>query len=127
MLGMGLNADGHKRVTTGDNFVLLGGSEKTHERMVEKAIQINEKLAHKGKQLGFVGVVLTNSVGIVKPVFAVKWIHNTSFLLICVFISVISGHSKPKCRQNANISYPFAKANRKETGRLSQQKSIFKL
>ncbi len=51
MLGMGLDADGHKRITTGDNFVLLGGNEETHDRMVEKAIQINEKLAHKGKQL----------------------------------------------------------------------------
>lgn len=51
MLGMGLDADGHKRITTGDNFVLLGGNEETHYRVVEKAIQINEKLAHKGKQL----------------------------------------------------------------------------
>lgn len=52
LLGMGLDADGHKRITTGDNFMLLGGSEKTHEGMVEKAIQINEKLADKGKELG---------------------------------------------------------------------------
>ena len=51
LLGMGLDADGHKRITTGDNFMLLGGSEKTHEGMVEKAIQINEKLADKGKKL----------------------------------------------------------------------------
>lgn len=48
---MELNADGHKRITPGDNFILLGGSEETHEEMVEKAIQINEKLAYKGKQL----------------------------------------------------------------------------
>lgn len=51
LLGMGLDADGHKRITTGDNFMLLGGSEETHERMVEKAIQINEQLADKGKKL----------------------------------------------------------------------------
>ena len=51
MLGLGLDNDGHKRVTTGPNFVLLGGSEETHEVMTEKAIRINEKLAAKGKQL----------------------------------------------------------------------------
>jgi len=51
MLGLGLDNDGHKRVTTGPNFVLLGGSEETHEVMTEKAIRINEKLAAKGKKL----------------------------------------------------------------------------
>ncbi|HVV74288.1 MAG TPA: hypothetical protein VHI52_22830 [Verrucomicrobiae bacterium] len=51
ILGLGLDSDGHKRVTTGPNFVLLGGSQETHEVMTEKAIKINEKLAAKGKQL----------------------------------------------------------------------------
>ena len=51
MLGLGLDSDGHKRLTTGPNFVLMGGSEETHEVMTEKAIKINEKLAAKGKQL----------------------------------------------------------------------------
>ena len=51
MLGLGLDSDGHKRVTTGSNFVLMGGSEETHEVMTEKVIKINEKLAAKGKQL----------------------------------------------------------------------------
>lgn len=51
LLGMGLDADGHKRITTGDNFMLLGGSKETHEGMVEKAVKINEKLAGKGKKL----------------------------------------------------------------------------
>ena len=52
MLGVGLdNKDGHKRVTTGDNFALLGGSQDTHEQMTEKAVKINEKLKAKGKQL----------------------------------------------------------------------------
>ena len=51
MLGLGLDSDGHKRLTTGPNFVLAGGSEETHEVMTEKAIKINEKLAAKGKQL----------------------------------------------------------------------------
>ena len=51
MLGLGLDSDGHKRLTTGSNFVLMGGTEETHEVMTEKAIKINEKLAARGKQL----------------------------------------------------------------------------
>ena len=52
MLGLGLDTDGHKRLTTGSNFLLLGGSEETHDAMTEKVVKINEKLAAKGKQLG---------------------------------------------------------------------------
>lgn len=51
MLGLGLDSDGHKRVTTGENFALLGGSQETHEEMTEKAIRINEKLNERGKRL----------------------------------------------------------------------------
>ena len=51
MLGVGLDSDGHKRLTTGPNFALVGGSQKTHEQMTEKAIKINEKLKSRGKQL----------------------------------------------------------------------------
>ena len=51
MVGLGLDSDGHKRLTTGSNFVLMGGTAGTHEVMTEKAIKINEKLAAKGKQL----------------------------------------------------------------------------
>jgi len=51
MLGLGLDSDGHKRITTGANFVLMGGSEETHEVMTEKTIKINEKLAAAGKRL----------------------------------------------------------------------------
>jgi len=51
LLGVGLDSDGHKRVTTGPNFVLAGGTQETHEDMTEKAIKINEKLTAKGKQL----------------------------------------------------------------------------
>ena len=55
MLGLGLDSDGHKRLTTGHNFVLMGGTEETHEVMTEKVIKINEKLAAKGKQLEDIG------------------------------------------------------------------------
>jgi len=51
LLGLGLDSDGHKRVTAGPNFALLGGTADTHEEMTEKAIKINEKLAAKGKSL----------------------------------------------------------------------------
>ncbi|HXR46554.1 MAG TPA: hypothetical protein VN784_03865 [Candidatus Limnocylindrales bacterium] len=51
ILGLGLDSDGHKRITTGDNFALVGGTEETHERMTEKAVKINEKLKARGKQL----------------------------------------------------------------------------
>ena len=51
LLGIGLDTDGHKRVTTGPNFALVGGSKETHEEMTEKAVKINEKLKAKGKEL----------------------------------------------------------------------------
>jgi hypothetical protein len=51
MLGVGLDSDGHKRLTTGENFALVGGTEETHEQMTEKAVKINEKLKSRGKRL----------------------------------------------------------------------------
>jgi len=52
LLGLGLdNQDGHTRVTTGENFKLVGGSEETHGLMQEKAIKMNEHLKSRGKTL----------------------------------------------------------------------------
>ena len=52
LFGLGLdNRDGHKRITKGDNFYLVGGSEETHDRMTETAIKFNEKLSKRGKTL----------------------------------------------------------------------------
>ncbi len=51
MLGVGLDSDGHKRITKGENFALVGGSRDTHEEMTEKAVKINEKLDERGKRL----------------------------------------------------------------------------
>lgn len=52
LLGVGLdNQDGHKRITKGENFCLVGGSEETHESMTETAVKFNEKLSRKGKTL----------------------------------------------------------------------------
>jgi len=52
LLGVGLdNEDGEVRVTRGENFHLVGGSQQTHEDMQEKCIKFNEKLQHRGKQI----------------------------------------------------------------------------
>jgi hypothetical protein len=52
VLGLGFdNEDGHARITTGENFRLLGGSEETHKTMQEKAIKMNEHLKQRGKTL----------------------------------------------------------------------------
>lgn len=52
MLGLGLDdSKGHKRVTKGENFLLLGGSRETHERLTEKAIKLNEELKKRGTNL----------------------------------------------------------------------------
>ncbi|MCF7689828.1 MAG: hypothetical protein K9M98_13180 [Cephaloticoccus sp.] len=52
LLGIGLdNQDGHKRITTGDKFAIVGGSEETHGRMTETVIKTFEELKGRGKQL----------------------------------------------------------------------------
>jgi hypothetical protein len=52
LLGLGLDGkDGHIRLTRGDNFHLVGGSEETHGSMQEKAVKFNEKLRERGRRL----------------------------------------------------------------------------
>lgn len=52
LLGLGLDAkDGHLRVTQGENFHLVGGSEETHGVMQEKALKLNEHLKKRGRTL----------------------------------------------------------------------------
>jgi seryl-tRNA(Sec) selenium transferase len=71
ILGLGLDSDGHKRITTGPNFALFGGTQETHEEMTEKAIKINEKLTARGKQLDNVSheefSEIAHSVGLRRP------------------------------------------------------------
>ncbi len=53
LLGIGLDgSDGHTRVTKGENFRLVGGSQETHERMQDQCIRFNEKLQKRGKPFG---------------------------------------------------------------------------
>ena len=52
LVGLGLdNEDGHKRITTGEQFAILGGSEETHERMTETVVKTFEELKQRGKKL----------------------------------------------------------------------------
>jgi hypothetical protein len=52
LLGLGLdNEDGHKRITTGDKFSIVGGSAETHERMTETVVKTFEQLKQRGKTL----------------------------------------------------------------------------
>jgi hypothetical protein len=52
LLGLGLdNKDGHKRITTAEQFTILGGSEETHNRMTETVIKTFEELKTRRKQL----------------------------------------------------------------------------
>jgi len=56
LLGIGLdNEDGHKRITTGDEFAIIGGSADTHDRMTETLMKTFEELKKRSKQLQQVG------------------------------------------------------------------------
>ena len=51
-LGVGFDdKDGHKRITQNEHFLLVGGSQETHESMQEIAIKFSESLKERGKQL----------------------------------------------------------------------------
>lgn len=52
LLGVGLdNDDGHRRITTGEQFAIVGGSEETHGRMTETVVKTFEELKTRGKHL----------------------------------------------------------------------------
>lgn len=52
LIGVGLdNTDGHKRITRGERFALVGGSHETHERMTETVVKTFEQLDRKGRTL----------------------------------------------------------------------------
>ncbi|HEX7631758.1 MAG TPA: hypothetical protein VF388_06485 [Lacunisphaera sp.] len=52
MLGIGLdNQDGHKRLTSAEQFTVVGGSEETHTRATETLIKTFEVLKKRGKSL----------------------------------------------------------------------------
>jgi len=52
LLGVGLDGkDGHKRITRGEKFAIVGGSADTHERMTEGVVKTMEHLQRKGREL----------------------------------------------------------------------------
>jgi len=52
LLGVGLDGrDGHKRLTKGEKFAIVGGSRETHERMTEGVVKTMERLQRKGREL----------------------------------------------------------------------------
>ena len=53
--GVGLDGqDGHTRITRGEHFVLLGGSDETHEKMQDFAVRLHERMKDEGKTFGAV-------------------------------------------------------------------------
>ena len=51
-LSVGLdNNDEHKRITRSEEFLLVGGSQETHENMQDIAIRFSEALKSRGKRL----------------------------------------------------------------------------
>jgi hypothetical protein len=52
LLGLGLDHhDGHKRITSAEQFTIVGGSEETHGRMTETVIKTFEELKSRRKRL----------------------------------------------------------------------------
>ena len=51
LIGIGLDNDGHKRITQADRFSIVGGSEETHECMTETVMKTFEDLKRRGKDL----------------------------------------------------------------------------
>jgi hypothetical protein len=57
LLGLAFDGEhGHTRLTRGKNFLLYGGSQRTHAVMQETALKINEHLDNRGKRLEDVSV-----------------------------------------------------------------------
>jgi len=51
-LGVGLdNEDGEHRLTRNESFLLVGGSQETHERMQDASMRFNETLKKTGREL----------------------------------------------------------------------------
>jgi hypothetical protein len=52
LLGLGLdNDDGHKRLTSAEQFTIVGGSDETHAKMTETVVKTFEELKTRGKPL----------------------------------------------------------------------------
>jgi hypothetical protein len=57
LLGLAFDGDdGQTRITRGKNFLLWGGTPKSHSFLQETAVKINERLDKRGKRLEDVSV-----------------------------------------------------------------------
>ncbi len=51
ILGIGLDSDGEKRITRGQDILLVGGTDDTHRHMQEKVIRLTEELERRDMRL----------------------------------------------------------------------------
>lgn len=52
LIGIGMDCkDGHTRITSAEQFSIMGGSEKTHDCMTETVCKTFEDLKNNGKTL----------------------------------------------------------------------------
>ncbi len=52
LVGIGLDGrDGQFRITRGEDFQIVGGSDRTHRRMQDKIMHVQEDLAKKGRTI----------------------------------------------------------------------------
>jgi hypothetical protein len=52
LVGVGLDQrDGHKRLTRGEKFAVVGGSAETHERLTETLVKTFEDLGRQGREI----------------------------------------------------------------------------
>jgi len=52
LCGLGLDGDTeHRRLTRGEHFHLIGGSQETHEQMQESTLKLVESLGKRGKTI----------------------------------------------------------------------------
>jgi hypothetical protein len=53
LIGLGLDhRDGTKRIITGEECLMVGGSEETHAEMLETVLRLESELERRGQRLG---------------------------------------------------------------------------
>jgi hypothetical protein len=53
IIGFGLDgADSHQRLSTGEQCLLVGGSDETHAEMLETMLRLESELERRGRRLG---------------------------------------------------------------------------
>jgi len=72
LLGLAFDArDGHKRITKGKNFYILGGSKDTHKALAETAVEFNVELDRRHKDLNNISreefYDIANKLGLRRP------------------------------------------------------------